>query len=137
MSDFLLQRPIFDALERYLSAKDLMRVLSLDKRVHEMYKDDVMVWYKYCQGKTILACNFGRLDVIKYMSNKGHTFTVSAMDQAVIYGQLEIVKWLHENRNEGCSGHTIDHVAQHGHWEIVRFLKNNRPECRAYLSEMG
>lgn len=30
------------------------------------------------------------------------------MDYAACHGQLKIVKWLHENRNEGCTTNAMD-----------------------------
>ena len=166
MSEFLLQRPIFDALERYLSAKDLMKVLSLDRRVHERYKDDVIVWYKYCKGKPKLAWELHRLDVIKYMSKKGDNlprdivewaatvghleiikclhennngfFTVWTMNYAARYGHLDIVKFLHENRTEGCTRWAMNIAAQNGHLKMVKWLHENRKEgCSSYAMDIA
>ena len=43
-------------------------------------------------------------------------------------GDLDVVKWLHENRSEGCSIWAMDYAANNGHLEIVKFLHENRTE---------
>ena len=44
------------------------------------------------------------------------------------YGHLEVVKWLHENRTEGCSKCAMDWAAKNGHLDVVKFLHENRTE---------
>ncbi|CAM9603912.1 unnamed protein product, partial [Hapterophycus canaliculatus] len=38
------------------------------------------------------------------------------------------VKWLHANRNEGCSSLAMDGAAEHGRLEVLEWLRRNRPE---------
>lgn len=50
-----------------------------------------------------------------------------------VYGHLHIIRWLHENRNEGCTARAIDEATSHGHLEIVQWLLANRTEgCSDY-----
>lgn len=51
-----------------------------------------------------------------------------AMDNAARSGHLEMVKWLHENRSEGCSTRAMDGAASSGHLEVVEWLHQNRTE---------
>ena len=39
-----------------------------------------------------------------------------------------MVKWLHENRREGCTTNAIDNAASGGHISIVKYLLKNRRE---------
>ena len=50
------------------------------------------------------------------------------MDWAAKYGHLEIVKWLHVNRTEGCTKNAMDLAAENGHLEVVKWLHENRTE---------
>jgi hypothetical protein len=50
------------------------------------------------------------------------------MDYAASNGHLEVAKFLHENRTEGCTKHAMDKAAMYGHLEVVKFLHENRTE---------
>ncbi|KAF1774155.1 Ankyrin repeat-containing domain [Phytophthora cactorum] len=50
------------------------------------------------------------------------------MDAAALRGHLEVIKWLHENRSEGCSVHAMDSAAAGGHLDVVQWLHENRTE---------
>ncbi len=47
------------------------------------------------------------------------------MDVATLYGHFEVVKWLYENRSEGCSTLAIDWASIFGHLEIVKWLEES------------
>jgi len=44
-----------------------------------------------------------------------------AMDDAAWNGHLEVVKWLHTNRLEGCTVDAMNWAAAHGHLEIMKW----------------
>jgi ankyrin repeat protein len=50
------------------------------------------------------------------------------MNATARYGRLEVVKFLHENRSEGCTVTAIDFAAKNGHLDIVKFVHENRTE---------
>ncbi|RLN83836.1 hypothetical protein BBJ28_00020071 [Nothophytophthora sp. Chile5] len=50
------------------------------------------------------------------------------MDWAAREGHLEMVKWLHINRIEGCTTLALDWAAREGHLEVVKWLHDNRRE---------
>ena len=50
------------------------------------------------------------------------------MNKAAENGHLDIVKFLHYNRIEGCTTDAMDHAAEYGHLDIVKFLQNNRKD---------
>jgi hypothetical protein len=50
------------------------------------------------------------------------------MDLAAGKGHLEVVKWLHKHRSEGCTTKAMDRAARHGHFEVLRWLHKNRSE---------
>ncbi len=44
------------------------------------------------------------------------------MDMASQNGHLDIVKFLHENRSEGCTTWAMDYASRFGYLEVVKFL---------------
>ena len=50
------------------------------------------------------------------------------MDGSAAYGHLEMVKWLHQNRTEGCTTIAMGWAAGNGHLETVKWLHLNRTE---------
>ena len=58
------------------------------------------------------------------------------MDRAAANGHLDCIRFLHQNRNEGCTTAAMDGAARNGHFEVVQFLYWNRSEyCTALASE--
>jgi hypothetical protein len=49
---------------------------------------------------------------------------VKVMDQAAKNGHLEVIKWLHMNRTEGCTGQAILQAASNG--PMVTYESNGR-----------
>ena len=47
------------------------------------------------------------------------------MDLAAREGYLDVVKFLHENRNEGCTIEAMDYTAKNRHLDIVEYLQEN------------
>jgi hypothetical protein len=43
-------------------------------------------------------------------------------------GHLEVVKWLHQNREEGCTGNAMWWAAKGGHLHVLQWLAENRRE---------
>ncbi|EGG18724.1 cytochrome P450 family protein [Cavenderia fasciculata] len=76
------------------------------------------------------AAEYGQIDVVKYLhENRSEGCTRRAMDEACgDEGSLEMVKWLHFNRTEGCSANAMDTAARYGKIDIVKFLHYNRTE---------
>jgi hypothetical protein len=50
------------------------------------------------------------------------------MDYAASNGYLEVVKWLHENRKEGCTAKAFEDATKNGHLEVVAFLEMILPK---------
>ena len=49
------------------------------------------------------AAEEGNLQLLIQLHTKGNKCTTCAMDDAARNGHLEIIKWLHENRTDGCT----------------------------------
>jgi len=73
------------------------------------------------------SCKYNHLDVLQCVNIQQKHFK-NAMDIAVEYGHLEVVKWLHENCAEGCTTDAMDFAAKSGHLEVVKWLHENRTE---------
>ena len=71
------------------------------------------------------AANNGHLDVVKWLHyNRSEGCTVAAMNWAANNNHLNVIKWLHENRTEGCTCNAM-------RWsdiEIIQWLSENRIE---------
>ncbi|TMW58618.1 hypothetical protein Poli38472_010177 [Pythium oligandrum] len=51
-----------------------------------------------------------------------------AIDGATRNGHLDMVKYLHEERNDGCTIDAVDIAANNGHLDVVKFLFEHRQE---------
>jgi hypothetical protein len=59
------------------------------------------------------------------------------MDRAATAGHLHVVKWLHENRWEGCNESTAAIATIRGHVDVVKFLLNHCIlDIQPHLSEV-
>jgi hypothetical protein len=47
------------------------------------------------------------------------------MDNAIVNGQLHVVKWLHENSKEGYSKYIILEAAMNGNYHTVKWVHDN------------
>lgn len=56
--------------------------------------------------------------------------TSMAMDLAAVNGHVDVVRFLHDHRNEGCTFRALQGAAARGYVSVVAFLLANRPlEC--------
>ncbi|ETP42789.1 hypothetical protein F442_10317, partial [Phytophthora nicotianae P10297] len=56
------------------------------------------------------------------------TFSEYDMDGAATNGHLNVIKWLHEHRSEGCTHMAPFHAARHGHLEVIQWLHAHYPD---------
>ncbi|KAL7746687.1 hypothetical protein RI367_007966 [Sorochytrium milnesiophthora] len=57
-------------------------------------------------------------------------FWPAVMDTAAAYGNLDLVRWLHQNRTEGCTAEAMREAARAGYLSIVKFLHaHGYPTC--------
>ncbi|EFA75844.1 hypothetical protein PPL_10899 [Heterostelium album PN500] len=77
------------------------------------------------------AAKKGLIEVVKYLieNTTATTYTSITMDAVAGHGDLEFLKQLH-NKHMNCTAKAM-HMAENGHIEVVRFLHENRTEgCR-------
>jgi hypothetical protein len=86
-------------------------------------------WGKFTDGDSLAT--LGLLDPLKTFKDVLH-FTHRAMDKAAKYNHLEVIKWLHENRSEGCTTEAMDSACRNRHLEVVKWLHFNRSEGCTY-----
>lgn len=73
----------------------------------------------------VMAAAQGHLEVVTYLHhNREEGTTVEALDLAATFGHLEVVKFLHENRQEGGTTRAMDGAAGNNHLDVRR--KKNR-----------
>lgn len=82
-----------------------------------------------CQEAMDSAAEFGHLEIVQWLhENREEGCTSDAMDMAASNGHLHVVRWLHENRSEGCTTSAMDFAAQNGHLHVLQWLHENRTE---------
>lgn len=53
------------------------------------------------------------------------------------FGPLQVVKWLFENRQEGCTPAAAEGAARQGHDEIVKYLKGHKRGRSVDYNDLG
>ncbi|KAI9918512.1 hypothetical protein PsorP6_011383 [Peronosclerospora sorghi] len=66
--------------------------------------------------------------VVAVVELRVEDYTRYAMNAAAANGHLDIVKFLHFHRREGCTTAAMDLPAAHGHLHVVKFLHRYRRE---------
>ncbi|EGZ14440.1 hypothetical protein PHYSODRAFT_332827 [Phytophthora sojae] len=67
--------------------------------------------------------------LVRWLSeNRSEGCTSAAMDGAAGNGHLEVVQWLHSNTQAGCTTIAMDSAAQNGHLKVVKWLHEHRSE---------
>ncbi|CAK4083462.1 unnamed protein product [Aphanomyces euteiches] len=72
-----------------------------------------------------IAAKYGQLDVIRRLLESEintQLRTTNALDWAAEHGHLEVVEFLTQLRDEGCTTRAMDDAAANGHFEIVEYL---------------
>ncbi|OWY99947.1 hypothetical protein PHMEG_00028966 [Phytophthora megakarya] len=76
-----------------------------------------------------VAATDGHLSVVKWLhENRSDGCTYRAMNNSAGNGHLGVVKWLNANRSEGCTTRAMDKAAGNGNLEVVKWLHENRSE---------
>ncbi|EFA82653.1 hypothetical protein PPL_04346 [Heterostelium album PN500] len=76
-----------------------------------------------------LASKHNRLDNVKWLhENRTEGCSKAAMIYASTNGNIQLVKWLHENRTEGCDRSAMNNASANGHFETIEWLSRNRSE---------
>ncbi|CAK5030443.1 unnamed protein product [Aphanomyces euteiches] len=133
-----IQKPIFTA---NIQVVQLIHVLGLP--LHNIYPLSLAVaqflhshGVQFTQKHVQLAIlhttanRSGLLDVVKYIHENCPEvqFQQSDMDDAAAVGDLEMVRFLHEHRKEGCTTAAMNSAVYYGHIEVLKFLQQNRSE---------
>ena len=132
---FLCEHPIIAELIWSLVLPDSIKngKRSLEKIIRSGCLKYVVYYHQYNLGrwKRVMdnAAYYGHLDIVKFLhENRSEGCTVWAMNGAAENGHLEMVKFLHEKRTEGCTTYAMIWAAHNGHLNIIKFLHENRSE---------
>jgi tRNA (Thr-GGU) A37 N-methylase len=122
-----------DVIRCVVSAMDSVDVFMLEKTCKEMHDHVGTVVVSQKKRYEMQPVTFNKVVLLAWFHGNNRDdvtsrITTQAMDYAARYGHLEVVKWLHANRREGCTVHAMDYAAQHGHLELVEWLHHNRTE---------
>jgi hypothetical protein len=114
--------------ELHRSCKLLSQKNPLQCKYH--YRCKPIKWGGFKNGNSVAAAGW-LFALVQFQHQL--KFSHYAMDEAAHYGHLEVVKWLHSNRTEGCSPYAMNWAAEEGHLEVVKWLHHNRTEgCSPY-----
>jgi len=88
-----------------------------------IWRSDRETTYLNCPEMLVTAAKFGCIEIIKWLRQKGCPWDEYAFKYAIQNDQLNVVKWLYENK---CPRHTwmcIDTAAEHGRLEILKWFR--------------
>lgn len=80
------------------------------------------------EGSIDLAAASGHRAIMEFLLERFFKCTASTMDAAATGNPIDIVRWLHEYRREGCSFAAMNGAAARGHFGVVVWLHYNRWE---------
>ncbi|POM66369.1 Hypothetical protein PHPALM_17773, partial [Phytophthora palmivora] len=84
----------------------------------------------YCPAAMNRAAEFGHLHVVKWLhENRPEGCSTEALDCACHLGHLDVAKWLYANRREGCGKWAMDLAASCGHLHVVKWLYQDLHKC--------
>ncbi|KAG2786314.1 hypothetical protein PC129_g20645 [Phytophthora cactorum] len=73
----------------------------------------------------------GHLEVVQWLhQHREEGCSTLAVDAAAAHGQLNVVRWLCENQLEGCTT-AADDAAENGHLDVVQYLHSRGIDCTA------
>ncbi|EFA80849.1 hypothetical protein PPL_06437 [Heterostelium album PN500] len=88
-----------------------------------------------CTTRAMNCAAKGNLDLLKFFhQNRSEGCTSLAMHNAAINGQLKIVEFLHANRTEGCRENTLDETAGAGHLDVVQWFHRNKKNLNSNMA---
>jgi ankyrin repeat protein len=70
----------------------------------------------------------GNRDMYQALNHLSGQLGSDAMNWAAMNGHLEIVKWLHTNRTEGCAETAMKLALENSHLEIIEWLHASKIE---------
>ncbi|OQS02830.1 hypothetical protein THRCLA_21312 [Thraustotheca clavata] len=78
---------------------------------------------------------WGQLQVLMYLHlRSAFGCTSRAMDYAAAYGHVDCVAFLRIHRNEGCSQQALMYAAANGHLECVKYLWRHPPPTQWHFA---
>ncbi|XP_063899860.1 uncharacterized protein LOC135119379 [Zophobas morio] len=77
-----------------------------------------------------LCATEGNLETIKFLhNNNAGGCTPEVVDLAAKNNHLDIIKYLRENRSEGCTPYALNNAIQGGYTNIASYLLENFEVC--------
>lgn len=94
---------------------------------------NVLKWFhqnrkeKWTLDIIAVAAEYNQLEILKWVCEFRRKEAIEnskfyAIDLAAAKGHYEVVKWLNENLDQGCSEDAIDSAAAGGHLNIIKYL---------------
>ncbi|EFA83676.1 hypothetical protein PPL_02742 [Heterostelium album PN500] len=122
----LLQRPRNDAYMRLIRFGN-EKALEIFKLLND---ND----YQYPPSLVEMVARSGNVEVMKLIDNESKKsdtrvrFEKTHMDVAAEHNHFGMMRWLHENRSEGCTTKAFDECAKRGYIDALKWLYVNRTE---------
>lgn len=74
-----------------------------------------------------LACDYGYLDLLKYLDEKGMEFNVRMVWKATYSGRTDVVRYLIDEKKAPFAGDHLDFAAEQGNIEYLRYMLSKYP----------
>ena len=98
----------------------------MDKLFHKVWHNEYLrmriFHFNRPNYKADVVCKIGYLWFLENYSSLLTNWWHYCMANAAISGHLDVIIWLHENRDEERDERVMDFAAQNGHLEIVKWL---------------
>ncbi|EGG18636.1 hypothetical protein DFA_04131 [Cavenderia fasciculata] len=120
-----------DILEflRVVTFQSVMEIVAKNGHLH------ILEWFHYYKIKNNYYSyqsytgnpidNAKSLKIVQFLHKNGFRGTAAAIDNACLRGDLDIVKFLFENRTEGCTQQAIINACRIGNFEMIKFILSN------------
>ncbi|EFA75323.1 hypothetical protein PPL_11399 [Heterostelium album PN500] len=83
------------------------------------------------------AASTNNMEVLRWLhNNRSEGCSSKAMNEAAKNNNFDMLKWLNENRSEGCTNYAIENAIYHQNIEMIQYLHVNRPECSELTFEL-
>ena len=122
----------YDELYELYGNKIWRKITNNLRSVQSMYRLKIP-FNNICDPMNYAARN-GHLEIVKWLhENRKEGCTKDAMNMAAEKGHLKVIKWLHKNRQEGCTSDAMNLAAEEGHLRVIKWLHKNKKEgCTKY-----
>ncbi|OWY94705.1 hypothetical protein PHMEG_00035490 [Phytophthora megakarya] len=129
---------LYESFNPYIDLFDISQLQERDKKIFSIGKvarRGNLPFIKYLHQISVIISTHRHVKRAK-ITPKLRLSSTKAMDQAAAGNYLDLMQWLHSNRDEGCTTLAMDLAARNGYLNMVKWLRKYRSE-RLYEESYG